>query len=85
MHQHPRSRSPPATVSPSPSSRANPTRTENSRDQVPGSSPQSPEVGSNNLRGPGVEAGAESFEQAEKNGEAPAKEAIAKLNQIISV
>ncbi|KAL2012296.1 hypothetical protein VTN00DRAFT_5014 [Thermoascus crustaceus] len=61
MHQHPRSRSPPATVSPS---RANLTRTENSRDQGLGSSPQSPE--------------------AQRNGEAPAKEAIAKLNQIIS-
>ncbi|KAJ9273371.1 putative autophagy protein Atg13 [Paecilomyces variotii] len=82
MHQHPRT--PPVTASPANSARPNTVRSNLSRESEAGSSsPQSGEVGTNNPRGLGIETETESSEQAQRNP-APAKEAIAKLNQIIS-
>ncbi|GAD96094.1 autophagy protein Atg13, putative [Paecilomyces variotii No. 5] len=82
MHQHPRT--PPVTASPANSARPGTGRSNLSRESEAGSSsPQSGEVGTNNPRGLGIETETESSEQAQRNP-APAKEAMAKLNQIIS-
>ena len=83
MHQHPRS--PPVTASPANSPRTNPARTNNRRDRESESNTtQNLEVGANNLRGLGIEDGAEVFEQ-DQSTSAPAKEVLAKLNQIVQV
>jgi hypothetical protein len=79
MHQHPRS---PAVPSSAPSFPPRPTTRDDLRDQD--STPSSPTVdmGSNSARGLGIEPGSQP-EQA--RNAAPAKEALARLNQIISV
>ncbi|KAK2761686.1 autophagy protein 13 [Arachnomyces sp. PD_36] len=80
MHQHPRST--PATASPAASPRTNPARTNNRRDRDPDTNTQNSEVGDNIIRGLGIEDGAEAFEQ-DQNTLTPAREALAKLNQIV--
>ncbi|KAJ6063082.1 uncharacterized protein N7446_007202 [Penicillium canescens] len=78
MHQHPRS---PAVPSSAPSFPSRPTTRDDVGDQD--STPSSPTVdmGSNSARGLGIEPGSQP-EQA--RNAAPAKEALARLNQIIS-
>jgi autophagy-related protein 13 len=80
MHQHPRS---PATATPTGRPQAISTRTEGSRDQDAESSQLASNTGLDKARGLGIDAGTEASEQEQKA--TPAKEAISKLNQIISV
>lgn len=82
MHQHPRSA--PVTASPANSPRTNPARTNNSRDRDPESTLLQADVGVNNVRGLGIEEGNGALEQGQTNT-VPAKEVVAKLNQIIQV
>ncbi|KAI9926761.1 hypothetical protein ASPWEDRAFT_121227 [Aspergillus wentii DTO 134E9] len=77
MHQHPRS---PAPAAPTFPNRSNSTRPEDQRERAV--TPNSP-TRENNSRGLGIETGSESADQAQKNTP-PGKEAMAKLNQIIS-
>ncbi|KAJ5619876.1 Autophagy-related protein 13 [Penicillium lagena] len=83
MHQHPRS---PAVPSPTPNVSSRPTsaRADDLRDQEP-TTPSSPtaDIRTNLTKGLGIEAGSESADQVQRNA-APGKEAMAKLNQIIS-
>lgn len=80
MHQHPRS---PAVPSPAP--KLPPKSTPAREDLKDDSTPSSPttDIRTNTTKGLGIDAGAESSEQAKEA--APGKEAMAKLNQIISV
>lgn len=84
MHQHPRS---PAVQPPTPNVSSRPTsaRPDDLRDQEP-TIPSSPtaDIRTHPTKGLGIEADAESADQIQRNA-APAKEAMAKLNQIISV
>lgn len=80
MHQHPRS---PITAPPTGPPRASSTRLDSQKDQDTESKRQSSNAGSDITRGLGIDAGVEASEQEQKT--APAKEAMAKLNQIISV
>lgn len=80
MHQHPRS---PART-PSFPTRPGSVRADDQRGQDFGSNSHSSDTRANSLRNPGVEAGTESVDYAQRNT-VPAKEAVAKLNQIISV
>ncbi|TQB76487.1 autophagy protein 13 [Monascus purpureus] len=79
MHQHPRS---PART-PSFPTRPGSVRADDQRGQDFGSNSHSSDTRANSLRNPGVEAGTESVDYAQRNT-VPAKEAVAKLNQIIS-
>ncbi|RAL16275.1 putative autophagy protein Atg13 [Aspergillus homomorphus CBS 101889] len=75
MHQHPRSPAPPAPVA-TRSSRSEDNREQDPRPTSPAFDPRT------SSRGLGIETGAESPEQSQTRR--PSKEAIAKLNQIIS-
>ncbi|OAX82123.1 hypothetical protein ACJ72_03527 [Emergomyces africanus] len=81
MHQHPRP--PPATASPANSPRTNPARTNNPRDRNAESNAPQAEVGRlHTATGLGIEHEAEMFVQVPSNI-APARDIIAKLNQIV--
>jgi autophagy-related protein 13 len=71
-------------ASPANSPRTNPARTNNPRDRDPESNIPQAEVGANNVRGLGIEEETETLEQGQTNT-VPAKEVVAKLNQIIQV
>ncbi|KAF9888194.1 autophagy protein 13 [Aspergillus nanangensis] len=79
MHQHPRS---PAPQAPSSSTRSNLSRSIDRRDPENRPSSPAPDVRAYQSRGLGIDTEAESSEQAQ-NAQ-PTKEAISKLNQIIS-
>ncbi|KAL1970025.1 hypothetical protein VTN77DRAFT_6430 [Rasamsonia byssochlamydoides] len=79
MHQLPRT---PVTATPTGPPRPSSTRLDSSRDQDTESNGQSSNAGADATRGLGIDAGVEASEQAQKT--TPAKEAMAKLNQIIS-
>lgn len=80
MHQHPR---PSVTAPPTSPPRPSSTRFDRQRDQDAELSRPSSNAGSDTTRGLGIDAGVEASEQEQKA--TPAKEAMAKLNQIISV
>ncbi|KKZ68244.1 hypothetical protein EMCG_06067 [[Emmonsia] crescens] len=81
MHQHPRP--PPAMASPANSPRTNPARTNNPRDRGAESNTSQAEVGLvNTATGLGIGHEAEMFVQVPPNV-APARDIIAKLNQIV--
>lgn len=83
MHQHPRP--PPAMASPANSPRTNPARTNNPRDRGAESNASQAEVGPvNTATGLGIGHEAEMFVQVPSNV-APARDIIAKLNQIVQV
>ncbi|OJK02317.1 hypothetical protein ASPACDRAFT_76716 [Aspergillus aculeatus ATCC 16872] len=76
MHQHPRSPAPPPPASATRSSRSEDNREQDTRPTSPAFDPRT------SSRGLGIETGPESPEQSQARR--PSKEAIAKLNQIIS-
>lgn len=82
MHQHPRS---PEVSSPAPKLPSKPTAArDDSKERDSNPTSPSVDIKTNNLtRGLGIDAGSESAEQPREA--APGKEAMAKLNQIISV
>ncbi|KAK2740517.1 autophagy protein 13 [Onygenales sp. PD_40] len=80
MHQNPRPS--PATASPASSPRTNPARTNNMRDRNPDPNSPQAEVGPFTTTGLGIEQVAELFEQG-TSSTAPAREVVAKLNQIV--
>lgn len=80
MHQHPR---PPVTAPPTSPPRPSSARLDSQRDQDAESNRPSSNAGSDTTRGLGIDPGVEASEQEQKA--TPAKEAMTKLNQIISV
>ncbi|KAL1982098.1 hypothetical protein VTN96DRAFT_1753 [Rasamsonia emersonii] len=79
MHQHPR---PPVTAPPTSPPRPSSARLDSQRDQDAESNRPSSNAGSDTTRGLGIDPGVEASEQEQKA--TPAKEAMTKLNQIIS-
>ena len=82
MHQHPRAS--PVTAFPAKSPRTNPTRTNNPRDQEPGTSRSSSERNTPSDQGIGL---AEGFDVQGRVQDAPSdgKDNLAKLSQVIQV